>query len=154
VRWDASGTAATELGNLGTDSSGITATGAIAMNAAGIAVGSANDYDFTGTFLGQRAVAWGLDDLAIDLNTLLDPGSGWANLSYAAGISDTNWVTGIGSFDPDGPGGQDAYDRMFLLNISSAVPEPGSLSLLAVAGLSLLRRRRFGAADSKGERHP
>jgi hypothetical protein len=74
------------------------------------------------------------------LNTLIDPGSGWVNLSDAIGISDTNWVTGYGSFDPDGAGPLSAYTRMFLLDASALVPEPGSLSLLAVAGLALLRR--------------
>ena len=71
-----------------------------AINTAGIAVGSAAEYDSNGTFLGNRAVAWGLDGVAIDLNTLLDPGSGWVNLSEARGISDTNWVTGSARSTP------------------------------------------------------
>lgn len=152
VRWDAFGTA-TELGNFGTDSSGFTYSSASAINTAGIAVGYAEDYDSNGTDLGPRAVAWGLDAVAIDLNTLLDPGSGWVNLSDARGISDTNWVTGVGRFDPDGTGGQAPYDRMFLLDISqtarwhhrvlpTAVPEPAGLSLVGIGSVALLSRRK------------
>jgi hypothetical protein len=143
VRWDASGTAVTELENLGTDSSGF-ATGGIAnaINTAGIAVGSAEKYDSGGTFLGYGAVAWRLDGSAIDLNTLLLPDSGW-KLEFATGISDTNLVSGYGQFDPDGPGPQDTYERPFLLDVSSAVPEPGLSSLFVIAAaLSLLRRAR------------
>ena len=57
MRWDASGTAATELGNLGTDSSGYTSAEAYAVNDAGTAVGYARKYD-GGTDKGQRAVRW------------------------------------------------------------------------------------------------
>ena len=63
----------------------------------------------------------GLDAVAIDLNTLIDPASGWT-LTEANGISDTNWVTGIGSFDPDGGGPLAAYDRAFLLDVSPRFP--------------------------------
>ena len=49
VRWDASGTAATELGNLGTDASDVTQSSAVAINDAGIAIGYAGDYDDFGT---------------------------------------------------------------------------------------------------------
>ena len=41
VRWDASGTAATELGNLGTDPTGYTSSEAVAINTAGTTVGQA-----------------------------------------------------------------------------------------------------------------
>ena len=85
-------------------------------------------------------MAWDPNGVAINLNTLLDPGSGWVNLYEARGISDTNWVTGLGTFDPGN--GQPAYDRMFLLDISSAVPEPASLSILALVVPALLRRRK------------
>ena len=138
VRWDASGTAATELGNLGTDNFGDTLSEAYAISSAGIAVGQARNY-IGGTDLGFSAVAWGLDGIAIDLNTLLSPAdqSLWT-LKQAIGISDTNWVTGIGSYDPDAAGPLPAYDRMFLMQ----VPEPTSLSLLTLGALALLRRKR------------
>ena len=108
VRWDASGTAATELGNLGTDSSGVTFSNANAVNTAGTAVGSAFKYT-AGTYVGNRAVFWGLDAVAVDLNTLLSPADAalWT-LTEAHGISDTNWITGIGTYDPDGAGGLQA----------------------------------------------
>ena len=44
VRWDASGTTATEFGNLGLDSGGSTQSSAFDMNNSGIAVGYANKY--------------------------------------------------------------------------------------------------------------
>ncbi len=141
VRWDAATTAATELGNLGTSSSGSTFSYAVAINSAGAAVGYADKYT-GGTLVGRRAVLWDLDAVAFDLNTLIDPASGWT-LTEARGISDTNWVTGIGLFDPDGAGALLAYDRAFLLDVTSAlVPEPTGLLLLALAVPALLRRRR------------
>ena len=63
----------------------------------------------------------------IDLNTLIDANAGW-RLSQATGISDTNWVTGIGIYD--------GYKRQFLMQ----VPEPASVGLLIL--LSALLRRR------------
>jgi hypothetical protein len=139
VRWDASGTAAFELGLLGTDAFGKQDSYAAAINSAGIAVGHASYY-LSNTGFEQRAVVWGLDGAAIDLNTLIDPDSGWTTLYYAHGISDTNWVTGVGYFDPGG--GQEIYGRAFLLDISSVVPEPGGVALLTVAFRALLCRRR------------
>jgi len=121
VRWDASGTAATELGNLGANSD-FTETNVFAINDAGIAVGYADDYDGSGTNLGERAVYWGLDGVAVDLNTLIDPVSGWT-LNRADAISNTLWIGGSGAFDPDGAGGLDAYARLFLIQ----VPVPSAL---------------------------
>ena len=144
VRWDASGTAATELGNLGTDTGGFTRAEAFAINSAGTAVGYAFDYDGLGMQLGDRAVFWGADGVAIDLNSLIDPASGWT-LLRASAISDTHFVAGRGLFDPDGIGGQDAYGRLFVMDISSAVPEPGALTLLSLPALALLCRSRGGA---------
>ena len=144
VRWDASGTAATELGNLGTNVGGVTNAYAAAVNSAGVAVGYAEKYNGSGTFLGPRAAAWLEDGFALELNMLIDPASGWT-LQSATAISDTWFVSGVGVFDPDGPGGHAAYTRLFVMDISSAVPEPGALSLLSLPALILLRRARRGA---------
>jgi hypothetical protein len=123
VRWDASGTAATELGNLGVSTNGLTTSRAYEINSAGLAVGNASVFAGN-TLLGQHAVVWDLSGAAIDLNTLIDPSSGWT-LMQAEAISDTNWVTGVGTFDPDGAAGPlAAYSRLFLLNVGSLVPEP------------------------------
>ena len=142
IRWDAAGTAATELGNLGTTANGpgsTTDSQASAVNTAGIAVGYAKKYT-AGAFVGQRAVAWGLDGGAIDLNTLLSPtdASFWT-LTAASGISETGWVTGVGSYDSDGAAGPLAsYTRAFLIQ----VPEPTSLVTLVTCGTILLLRGR------------
>jgi hypothetical protein len=122
IRWDASGTAATQLGNLGTDQY----IGPSDINNAGIAVGFAAKYDNSGTrYLGQRAVYWGLDGAAVDLNTLIDPSIGWT-LYKATDISDTGWIAGAGFVDPDGAGGQASFRRLFLMHVpATAVGAPG-----------------------------
>jgi hypothetical protein len=123
VRWDASGTVVTELGNLGAGD-GITETDVFAINDSGIAIGYADDYDGSGANLGERAVYWGLDAVAVDLNALIDPVSGWT-LNRATAISNTGWVGGIGLFDPDGAGGQESYARLFLLQLPAPSFLPG-----------------------------
>ena len=143
VRWDGSGTAATELGHLGTSNSASTIAAALAVNDMGAAVGWARAYSPTGVNLGQSAVYWGLDNVAVDLNTLVDPASGWSDLIEARGISDDGWITGLGTFDPDGAGGDAPYTRMFLLNIQQ-VPEPSTmlLTLCGIVSLTHLARHR------------
>jgi hypothetical protein len=81
----------------------------------------------------------------IDLDEWLDannPGEGakWT-LREGSGISNTGWITGTGLYDPDGPGGIAAADRAYLLDASSIVPEPSTLALLSLGGLTFLRRR-------------
>jgi len=138
VRWDAWGSGVTELGVPGTANNGTYAL-AWAVNAAGIAVGWSTMH-IGSTDFGSRAVAWGLDGLAIDLNTLLSPAQAmqWT-LTSASGISDTGWITGKGIFDADGPDSQfSAYERMFIMQI----PGPGTATLLAMSASLLLARRR------------
>ena len=141
VRWDAGSTIATELGILGTDASGASASDAWSISDYGIAAGYADEYDAAGHLLGRRAVMWGPNGSAIKLASLIDPASGWTNLEQARFISSDNWITGFGTFDPDGPGGRSPYTRVFLMQ----VPEPPSGVLLLVAGclafLTMLRRR-------------
>src|SRR5207237_1320585 len=129
--WSSSGTSATELGNLGTDSNyGSTDSEAYSVNDAGAAVGYAVRYN-GGAYVGSRAVLWFSDATAIDLNSLIDPSRGWT-LTRAYSISDTNWVSGEGNFDPDGAGPMGASPRGFLLDVSAVVPEPPSFLLLGL----------------------
>jgi uncharacterized membrane protein len=141
VRWDAEGVAVTELGTLST----LTYSYYVAahINDAGAIVGSASN-DSTSD---SRAIFWGPDGVAVDLNTLIDPQSGWT-LTAAQGLSNTGWVVGTGTFDPDGVGRQAAYGRLFLMQVPvTTFPEPGGLALLW-GGCSVLvhRRRRKGHA--------
>ncbi len=145
VLWHASDTAANELANLGTDLDGHTFSSASAINNAGFTVGEAEAFDEDGNDLGSRAVYWNPDGTVVDLNTLIDPASGWL-LTNATAISDTGWIAGIGNYDPDGSGGQDAYQRLFVTQVlATAVPEPCTF-LLAATGLisALALRRRAG----------
>lgn len=126
VRWDANGTTVTELGNLGTAGTGFTLSSAFGINAGGVAVGYANQY-IEGVSNGSRAVAWGLDGTAIDLNTLLSPADAavWT-LQSASSISDGYWVAGLGTCDPDGLAGQQApYGRLFLMDVIRAFGTAG-----------------------------
>jgi Protein of unknown function (DUF3466) len=149
VRWEASSTVATALGNLGTDPSGITDSDAFAINNAGIAVGYAADYDGSGTLLGERAVYWDLDGTVMDLNTLIDPASGWT-LELANAISDTGWIAGSGKFDPDGAGGQEAYTRLFLLQVPALGVLPGDYNQNGVVDAAdyVLWRKNLGSGTS------
>jgi hypothetical protein len=129
TRWDASG-AATPLESQG-NFSGI----AKDINEAGVAVGF---WEVGGR---RSAVYWNPDGSGLDLNSLIDPASGWT-LDSAEDISETGWIFGIGGFDPDGPGGQAAYARSFIMQVPATVPEPSVLALLSLAVSALLRRQR------------
>jgi len=136
VRWDAVGTAATELGTLETHSDWVTNARAYAVSDANTAVGYDDKYS-AGRAI-RRAVMWGLDGVALDLNMLIDPDSGWT-LTKACDISEDGlWIGGEGLYDPDGLGPINAYDRLWVMQ----VPEPATLSLLALGGVAMLRRKR------------
>ena len=68
-----------------------------------------------------------------DLNDLIDPNSGLF-LENAEAINDLGQIVGIG-----GAGGWGGNSHFFLL---TPVPEPATLSLLALGALALIRRRR------------
>ncbi len=139
ARWDSSGTAVTVLGTLGTAPNGEASTAAYAINASGLIVGTASEYNAVSGLLEPRAVYWDSAGTILDLNTLIDPAAGWL-LTHAFAVSDTGWIAGDGYFDPDGGGGQEAYGRHFLMH----VPEPstGILLTAALGCLILLRRKR------------
>lgn len=135
VIWDAAGNPR-ELGHLGTSPGGYTDGIAFAINDAGFAAGSVLKYD-SGNPVDSRAVLWTPDGTPIDLTSLLDPASGWRWLNQANYISEDNWITGIGIFDPDGAGPTRQYPRAFLMEL----PEPSLLLPLALLLLPLRRRR-------------
>jgi hypothetical protein len=93
VRWDASGTAATELGNIGTDGSGYTQSGATAVNVAGTAIGGARKYA-GGIDVGLRAVRWdAAGTAATELGNLGTSGSGYTS-TQAYAISSAGTAVG------------------------------------------------------------
>ena len=65
----------------------------------------------------------------IDLNTLVDPASGWT-LLVASDINASGWIVGVG-INPQGK------FHAFLL-----VPEPGAFTLLGLGTLCLRKRSR------------
>jgi hypothetical protein len=64
VRWDGSGTAATELDGLGSDGSDFVFSKATDVNNAGTAVGVSSKYDL-GVYKGQRAVRWDAEGTSV-----------------------------------------------------------------------------------------
>ncbi len=118
VVWPADRTAPTELEQLEIDPSGQAGSTAFDVNGAGLVVGQALAYsEQKPTDPGNRAVLWTPDGKLVDLTSLLPSDSGWT-LSRAMSISDTNWVTGIGLYDPDGAGALSPYFRLFLMQLA------------------------------------
>ncbi len=128
VRWDGTGTAATELGNLGANSSGYSYVYAYAMNDAGTAVGYARKY-VAGSDLGNRAVIWRSDNVAaIDLNELgvvANPKDGTWVLNVARAMSSDGWVAGMGMFTPKVGA---AYQRAWVTQVGFGGTWTNSLS--------------------------
>ena len=77
---------------------------------------------------GEHAFIYDSVNGLVDLNTLINPGSGWV-LTRAYGINESGHIAGYGTI-----GG---YTHAFLL-----VPEPATIALLGMSFVGLLRRRR------------
>jgi hypothetical protein len=139
VFWPAGQTTPIELGVLfaGTPP-GTPSSIAQCMNGAGDIVGSCTQYSGQ-TSLGSHATLWpaGLTQ-PVDLNTLIDPNSGWV-LRNAYGINDDGVIVGIGELDIDGDGPLQPQSLAFHL---TPVPEPSAIALIGLAGVALPRWRR------------
>jgi hypothetical protein len=119
VRWDASGTTATELGNLGTDGSGVSDAQAYAVNGAGTAIGYSKKFT-SGNYKGYHATIWLPDASVLDLNDLgVAPvsGTGTWTLNRAKALSADGYVAGEGNYDPDGAGSLSSYVRLWVVQV-------------------------------------
>lgn len=139
VRWDANGNI-TELGNLGLSLDGYAEGIAFHVNNAGIAVGVMYSYDALGNGMPQ-AVYWGQDGVAVPISSLVDPSTGWVRFEEVHAISNDNWITGVGRYDPPGPAHE--YPRGFMIQI----PEPTIVCQILSMSLLALRRLRLQNAQ-------
>jgi probable HAF family extracellular repeat protein len=91
------------------------------MNNVGDVVGS------TGNMVGTDDALLYSNGTVTDLNTLIDPSSGWS-LEIAVAVNDNGWIVGNG-INPNGQ--QDAF-------LLTPTPEPSGVVLLAAAAVGLL----------------
>lgn len=141
VRWAAGQGGVVKLDDLGTTSSGFGNSQANAINSLGDTVGYSNVYSGD-TSLGFHATLWfAHQTTVIDLNTLIDPASGWV-LNSAYGINDSGVIVGQGTYDPDGSGPIAPQVLPFRLDINTNTPEPTVCALAFSAVMLALKRRR------------
>lgn len=119
ARWLPGSTIATELEGLGVAANGSAISVALANNDLGITVGYSEKY-VGGVNLGQRAVFWGEDAVAHELDAFLPVTSGWVTLERAISLTEVGWIAGSGQFDSDGTGPAAPYLRMYLILVPQA----------------------------------
>jgi probable HAF family extracellular repeat protein len=124
------------MGDLGFLGNGIRAT-ALGLNNAGTVVGASEwNFDLPFDLHGFLRTIDGM----VDLNTLIDPASGWTIVS-AKDINDSQQILAMACREG-------VCTNVRLDPIASAVPEPRAVAML-VAGLALMgsRRRRRGVSE-------
>ncbi len=125
VRWDASGVAATELANLGTDTAGSTTCFGEAINSDGAQYRKQHKYTPSGTYLGYRAVRWNAaTTAATELANLGTDNTGNTTcLAYA--INSSGIVAGYA--EKHAASGTNLGDRAVRWDISGAATELGTI---------------------------
>lgn len=140
VRWPADGTSVVELEYLSVSTTGHAESEATGIDGSGNVVGFSRIYVGT-TSSATRATIWPAGGTAaVDLNTLIDPNSGWV-LEWATAVNESGMIVGFGTYDPDGPSGKPRLtNQPFRVEF---VPEPsGIFGIAVVATVSFVRRRR------------
>jgi len=133
VRWDYTGAAGVELGNLGLSAGNTTSASAFAVNNAGTAVGISNKY-VNGVSMGTRAVRWYASGTAATELACLSLTS--AGVSGAEAWAVNSGGTAVGSaaqYDGDTPMGT----RPVRWSASGAVTELGNLGLIGNVPLGI-----------------
>lgn len=105
---------------------GMTMSHMEAMNRYGSGVG----YARIGNSFQNRAAIWSDETGIRDLNSLIDPNSGWTLLE-ANDINDSGWIVGVGEFM--------GVRTTFL---ATPVPEPSSILFISIGVIGLLRRKQ------------
>jgi hypothetical protein len=95
-----------------------------ALNENGWAVGNNNS---------SRATLWNSDLGVVDLNSLIDANSGWT-LTNAIDINNNGWIVGHGVYN--------GVFTTFVARPTDAVPEPASMTILALGIGTLIARKR------------
>lgn len=96
VRWNAGGTSATELGTLGTNSTGTSFTYAQSINNAGHVVGYGEKYDGSGNYLGRRGIIWNSGNTtAVELGNIGTYTDGSTD-NFAVAVNNLNQAVGYG----------------------------------------------------------
>jgi probable HAF family extracellular repeat protein len=120
-------TAATGMQGLGLFPGALSAIPA-AINNSGQVVGY-SEIHIDNTYM-YRAFFYSSDTGMVDLNTLIDSSLNWT-LQKATGINDLGQIVGYGT---NSSGATEAF-------VLTPIPEPATLSILAMGGLALLRRK-------------
>ena len=133
VRWNANGTTAISLGDLGHDSTGAANSEAIDVNAAGAITGNASKYSTAGLYLGDRAVRWNPNSTQIIELGVLSTRTDGRSFTEANAINDRGTIVG----DAEVSAGQD-HATMWL----SGTTQPVDLNALVPSAQWTLEEAR------------
>ena len=124
----------TDLGNLGTNSSGQASSQPVALNASGQIIGTATAYDTDHTYIGSTPFLYSGGTL-YNLSSLITGGVGWTGLSVT-GINDFGQIVGNGTHN----GNPEAFLLTPALPVLSflafASPVPGGTVVTATVTLN------------------